>query len=262
MKSITFISLTVLFLLSLISCSDQVSYSPYDSDVDRDHLNMNEVKMISNMALPESDTFRFALLSDIHDNYDDLSDAIKRLNKHTDLNFIACCGDITNSGLVQQFEWYVDIINKSKYPIISVIGNHDYRSNGCRVYKKTFGPSDFSFEAGNYKFVIFDNVVWENDNRSPKFDWLTDQLSNSELPHVILTHIPVWDNQMTGINSLVFRNIVNADNTILCCHGHTHEYADTCYNGIHTIVSEAINDREYYVISLVGNQSFFKRIRY
>lgn len=262
MKSISFISLTGLFLLTLNSCSDQFSYSPYDCDVDKDHLNMNEVNMISNMAQSGTDTFRFALLSDVHDNYDDLSDAIKQLNKHADLNFIACCGDITNSGLAQQFEWYVEVINKSQHPFISVIGNHDYRSNGHRVYKKVFGPSDFSFEAGNYKFVIFDNVVWENDNRSPKLDWLTDQLSDSELPHVILTHIPPWDNQMTGINNLVFRNIANTDNTILCCHGHTHEYADTCYNGIHTIVSDAINDREYYVISLVGNQSFFKRIRY
>ncbi|MBN1144870.1 MAG: metallophosphoesterase [Bacteroidales bacterium] len=262
MKSFVTINLTGLFLLSFISCSDNFSYSPYDSDVDKDHPNEEQVKMISNIALSGSDTFKFALLSDIHDNYDDLSDAIKRLNKHTDLSFIACCGDITNSGLAQQFEWYVDVINKSQHPFISLIGNHDYRSNGYRIYQKVFGPSDFSFDAGNYKFVFFDNVVWENDNRSPKFDWLTDQLSDSELPHVILTHIPPWDNQMTGINNLVFRDIVNSENTILCCHGHTHEYADTCYNGVHTIVSEAINDREYYVISLVGKQSFFKRIRY
>lgn len=262
MKPFYYISLIGLFLLSLNSCSDQFSYSPYDSGVDTEHHNHNEVLMISNTPLSGSDTFKFALLSDIHDNYDDLSDAIKRLNKHKDLNFIACCGDITNSGLAQQFEWYVKVINKSHHPFISVIGNHDYRSNGNRVYRKVFGPSDFSFETGNYKFVVFDNVVWENDNRSPKFDWLTDQLSDPELNQVVLTHIPPWDNQMTGINNLVFRDLVNSENTILCCHGHSHEYSDTCYNGVRTIVSEAINDREYYIISLVGNQSFFKRVRY
>lgn len=262
MKSICYINLTGFFLLSLISCSEQFSYSPYDSGVNTNHHNHSEVMMISNTALSESDTFKFALLSDIHDNYDDLSDAIKRLNKHRDLSFIACCGDITNSGLAQQFEWYVDVINRSQHPFISIIGNHDYRSNGSRVYRKVFGPSDFSFEAGNYKFVVFDNVVWENDNRSPKYDWLADQLSDSKLPKVVLTHIPPWDNQMTGINNLVFRDVVNPENTILCCHGHTHISADTCYNGIHTIVTEAINDREYYVISLVGNQSSFKRFRY
>jgi hypothetical protein len=77
-----------------------------------------------------------------------------------------------------------------------------------------------------------------------------------------MAHIPPWGEQMRGDNDLSFRKAVNPDNTMLGIHGHDHCYADTSYNGIHTLSSKAIRAREYYIVSLVEDQSYFERIRY
>jgi|WetSurMetagenome_2_1015567.scaffolds.fasta_scaffold13236_3 3',5'-cyclic-AMP phosphodiesterase len=250
------------FFMLMVSCNELFEYSPYDTDTNKRHLNSREVKSITENSASSDDTFKFALLSDIHDNYDDLSAAIRNLNHHNDLRFVICCGDITNSGLSQQFDWYVDEIEKSDYPFFSMIGNHDYRSNGLKNYRKIFGQVNSSFVVDGYKFILFDNTIWENENRSPIYSWLSEQLADSENYNIVFCHIPPWGDQMAGKNDTLFREIVRHDNTILCAHGHTHNFQEIYYNGIHTLVSAAINDREYYIISFSGNTSVIQRVNF
>jgi predicted phosphodiesterase len=241
-----------------VSCE----YSPYDTEIIESHPNSVEVADLYKMRIAANDTFKFAVLSDIHDSYNELSDAVKSINKQEGLLFVLCCGDLTNAGLNYQYEWYSDIIEKSAYPFISVIGNHDYRSNGHLIYEKIFGPSNYAFTAGNYKFVLFDNVIWENKNRLPRFDWLSSEMTDSVHEKIVVSHIPPWGDQISNKTKDDYDKIIDPSNTVLCLHGHTHNHLDTCYNGVRTIVSEAVNDREYYVISMIRKESSFKRIRF
>lgn len=239
-----------------------IEYSPYDTDVQTRNFNITESSRINYQGQSSSDTLKFALFSDIHENYDDLYDAISSINQQTNLQFAACCGDITNAGLAQEFKWYISNSQNSKYPLITVIGNHDYLSNGYSVYTKLFGPTNISFIVNKYKFILFDNIIWEKNNEMPDYEWLSHELADSTHYNVLLAHIPPFSEEMEGDYGLKYNQTVDSTNTVLCIHGHTHSFSETSYNGIHTIISTDIEDREYYIISLINGKSFIKRISY
>lgn len=168
-----FTTIFIIFHLIFFSaCSGLIEYSPYDTPVLSKDMNKTESARISCEMLSPHDTFKFALISDIHDNYDDMADAIKSINREPGLQFVVCCGDITNSGLAREYEWYLEIFERSRYPFITVIGNHDYRSNGLLIFERIFGPPNMSFEEGKYKFVLFTTVLIENNYKSPEYEWL------------------------------------------------------------------------------------------
>lgn len=254
MKTLRFILMPAIFAI-LASCSSLTEYSPYDTNVPDLDLNNRQIGLI-NSSLKSDDTLSFGLLSDSHNSYDALEKMLKTMNQIDNLMFIANCGDLTDSGLAQEFEWYHEAISKSKYPVVSLIGNHDYRSNGQSIYQKMFGPVNSSFKAGNYKFILFDDVIWENNNLSPKYDWLIDQLADTTHYNILLTHIPPWSDQLEGLNNLVFKQIVTKENTLLCLHGHLHHHEETYYNGVKTIISGCVADDGFSIIKLYGNEVF------
>jgi Icc-related predicted phosphoesterase len=232
-----------------------IEYSPYDTDVPDIDYNTSQI-LAMNDHLKSEDTLSFALISDSHTSYDELEKMIKVINKIEGLTFIANCGDLTDAGLADEFERYHKIISKSGYPVVSLIGNHDHRSNGAQIYQKIFGQPNQSFVSGDYKFVLFDNVIWENNNLSPKYDWLINQLADTNHTNILLTHIPPWSDQFEGLNNLVYKQIVAPQNTLLCLHGHLHHHTDTTYNGIRTIVSGSVDEAGYSIVKLFNKQVF------
>lgn len=254
---ITAIIILSQFLL-LSACSDIIEYSPYDTNIKTHDINIINAAKITDEQGALSDTVRFALFSDVHENYDDMSDAISSINRQSGVQFVVCCGDITCSGLTQEFEWDHDAAEKSIYPLITVIGNHDHLLNGNAVFNKLFGPPNMSFISGKYKFVLFNNNLWENYNYSPKYEWLRNQLSDSDYSNIIISHIPPFADEIDDLHRLVYNQIVDTTNTILSIHGHFHCFSDTVYNGIHTIISGAIDSREYYIVTLNNDKVFIE----
>ena len=59
-------------------------------------------------------------------------------------------------------------------PYLTVIGNHDYLSNGEVIYKQMFGDYNYSFEFNKNKFILFDDIIIESNN-NPDFNWLSMQ---------------------------------------------------------------------------------------
>lgn len=250
---------SLLIILMANGCTDLFEYSLYDTPVKSHNMNFTNQKLIQDKYI-ETDTLKFVLISDTHTFYDDLNDAVKSINKIKSLHFVICSGDVTDTGLNQEFKWYKDIIQKMNVPVITAIGNHDYRSNGHHSFTQYFGNPNDTFSLGKYKFVLFDDVVWENNNKSPKFEWLHAILSNSNGNTILITHIPPWTDQLEGVYNLLFKQIVTPGNAMLCLHGHEHSYMETRYNGILTVVSGSIGKRSYNVISLVGSQVFIQRV--
>lgn len=259
MKRISFL---ILQILLLTSCEELIEYSPYSTYVKEELINSRECEKIRNNCVSDNDTLKFAVISDVHDDYDNMSDALFSISNQEDIQFIICNGDITNFGLAKEFEWYSDMVNQSAIPLITLIGNHDYRSNGLQIFERLFGPVNTSFEAGNYHFILFSIVILENNNMSPKYEWLIDEISDSNKYHIVVTHVPPFSGEMEGIHNLAFRQIVNPENTILCLHGHVSHFDDSYYNGIHTVITNKIFNREYSIISLVGDKSFVKRVNF
>lgn len=246
--------------LLIVGCSEPFEYSPFDTDVSSRGYNLSNAEVISSIS--KKDTLKFAFISDPHNNYDELYEAIRRINKYDDLQFVVCCGDVTTFGLAWEYKKYCDLINNSSLPVITVIGNHDYVSNGSIIYKRLFGPTNLSFVCGKYKFIAFDDVIWENNNKCPDFEWLSGELENNATYHILMAHLPPWDSQLDSTYNQIFRQTVNRKNTILCLHGHQHAFLETEYNGIHTLVANCIKNKEFDIIELTGDTASIKQILY
>jgi Icc protein len=257
------VALFCFMLVFSSSCSELIEYSPYDTDVDQLECNLTNVDKIAINSIVD-DTLKFALFSDSHFYYDDLEDVVKLINKQNDIKFVVSCGDLTESGLSQEYVWYNDIVKKLKYPLISLIGNHDYRSNGVANYKRLYGPTNMTFKCGKYKFIVFDDVVWENNNQSPRFDWLEAELNNSDGTEysVLFSHIPPWTDQLEGSYNVMFEDLLLESNVILNFFGHVHTYSQGVYANIPSYTATTIEDDEYYIVKLVGNKSFVERVKF
>lgn len=213
--------------------------------------------------------YSVALLSDSHYHFDDLRDVVKDINARDDIAFIIVTGDITDNGLQKEFELFHRIMAGSIRPYITVIGNHDYLSNGAEVYRQMFGPFNYSFTFRQVKFVMWDNVQWES-NKYPDWKWLGSALSepagdkegSNSYHHVIpFSHIPPFDDQLSA-NAADFHELLRTNKITLSIHGHKHEYSDYELYGdeIHYVTIGSPQKRGYAILTVTPNTASVRKI--
>jgi len=253
--------IAVLFSDFLISCTNLFSYSPFDINLKTQHLNANSIESLQSVVVSNNDTIRIAVISDTHNNYDDLEDAITSINRMDDIRFVICCGDITNWGTTDEFRWYKERIEKSNIPVITMIGNHDYLSNGYLVFQRMFGDTSFSFTYAGYNFVFFDDVVWENNNQAPDFAWLQNSLSTTK-KNLLFAHIPVWSDQLEGTFAQQMDSIISDNGVIGAIYGHDHSYEHLTRDGTDQYMINDIDDRCFALVALSGSQMTLRILEY
>jgi predicted phosphodiesterase len=254
----------ILIQIFILYCyCDIIQYSPFEIDVKAKHPNLSEINRIKEMYSEKPDTLRFAFLTDIHENHDELKRAISSINKQKSLMFVVCGGDVTNGGLVQQYNWYVDIIKECRYPFLTIIGNHDYLANGKLIFEKIFGPTNYTLTIGDYKFIFFDDIIQENRSGSPKYHWLKIESSETAYNQIFIAHIPVWSEMINGIDQIVLSNLLKPDRVVLCLYGHNHCYVEeNDYNCLRSIVADDIKGGEYLIVSLIGKEVIIERVKF
>ncbi len=211
-------------------CENLIEYSPYQSGVGDlpEACNTRTIKFLDDI---QKDTFRpftIALLGDSHTYYDDFKDQIEYLNQIDSIDFVVHNGDITLSGIYREFYWYSEITSSLKHPLITLIGNHDYLSNGEYVFKEMFGPLNFVLDYNNCRFVFFDDIIWEKNVKDPDFEWLYNACNVKDekgLDYIfVFAHIQPWDDSFSIGNRYLFYNILESCKVDLSVHGHTHTY--------------------------------------
>lgn len=271
--------LSILLLLLLLSCDNIFEYSPYQVKVDKSDKgqNIKNLKKISKINSKEFKTFRIALFGDTHTFYDDFEDIVSELNKRDDYDFIINMGDITLSGINREFIWYSNIINKLKKPVLTIIGNHDYLANGYYVFDEMYGPTNFTFEYNNCKFVIFDDVIWERKGRDPDFNWFDINLKNEQdyTQVISFSHIPPWDQQFSIGNEMYFNYLLASHKVKYSFHGHTHNYKkiqpyteliemskNKSLTNVTYVTTEAANDRGYLILTIEENDINIEKVNF
>lgn len=165
-----------------------------------------------------------------------------------------CVGDIVwdNQSL---FSSYNAAIEKCGIPFFQAIGNHDmdYRQGGDETsditFKKTYGPSYYSFNRGKAHYVILDDVYYLGKEREYKgfitqsqLGWLKKDLSYVSIDKVIIVclHIPVH-NKVENNSSLY--DILKPYAKVHIMSGHTHYnenvIKDNVYEHVHGTVCGA-----------------------
>ncbi len=213
----------ILFLLT--SCTNVFEYSPYQANVKSDRLKQQsgQLKKLFVNEHINNKTITFATISDSHVNYTNLIDAVNYLNSIDTLDFVVHLGDMTHRGLLKEFEIFNNCTKEIKHPFFTAIGNHDYLSNGEKIYKQMYGDYNYIINYKGRKLVFYDGTRFES-SILPNIDWFTSELGKDSLPTIIFSHIPPWGDQYLPDHTEKFRQAIITSNIILCMHGHDHSY--------------------------------------
>lgn len=224
----TFHFLFIFTLLTTFSCNDIIEYSPYQAGVKLParELNVAAIDSIQDVSKQEFAPFSIGLISDSHTWYDQFEEQINHLNQQDSIDFVVHLGDLTLSGIYREFIWFHEVSSKLTHPLITVIGNHDYLSNGEVMYQEMFGPLNFTLVYNNCLFVFMDDVIWEKNVEDPDFEWLESVLKDSEKYQYrfVLSHIPPWSEDFSIGNQYYFEMLLNKYKVDLSIHGHSHHY--------------------------------------
>lgn len=219
------IGLYIILLFALTACDDVFEFSPYQANVDDEYKHQNSKnlgELYLNRGIGPVDSFSFITIADSHNDFKDLERAIEKINQLEQVDFVVHLGDFTNSGLLIEYETYSDIATGLNYPIITCIGNHDYLSNGGRIYEDMFGAYNFSFNYKGVCFVVLDATRFES-RKEPDLMWFREVLQG-EYPNIVLSHVPPFDDQFKDEDAELYHNLLEQNDVILSLHGHHHNY--------------------------------------
>ena len=256
----------LLMVAGLMSCDPWFSFSPYDATLDERYHGTTERNLAEINARDAGDSrpFKIAVISDPHYHFSKLEDAIAHMNRNDEYAFVIVTGDLSENGLRQEFIYFYNIMAGLRIPYLTVIGNHDYLSNGERVYRQMYGANNYSFVFNNVKFVMFDNNTFES-NKDPDMEWLAAAVENDHgYDHVIpFAHIPPYDGQMEA-HSQEYHSLMVRNNVGVSVHGHKHEFsAEESYgDGVHYITVSSPQKRAYTEINITSTGIEIQKITY
>jgi len=261
-NKISSILLASFLIVIITACENPFQFSMYDANTSDSGINQKNIDRITNYK-DKNDTLTIATFADSHNYYEDLRKAISLINSMQKIDFVIVAGDITETGLFQQYETYLKEISKLKIPYITVIGNHDYLSNGSTIYKKMFGPINFFFEYSGYRFVGFNDNVWENSNTPPDFEWLNQVLHNGSRKSILVAHIQPWtDDQLGEKYSLAYEASAKAGNVILSIGGHSHGFLHSIKDNIHYLIAGSVTTGGISIVNIYNDEVSIERINF
>jgi len=257
----------ILSILGIIGRCDYFEYSPYAANVKDEYKNIQHINF-NNLLKADSvqrEEIKFAVIADSHYNYHELNKAIVNINARNDIEFVIANGDIADHGYLKEYEMFHGQMKKLKVPYLTVIGNHDYRSNGEIIYKQMYGEPNKSFIYNSNLFILFDNIFWES-NKNSDFDWLENELNNSSKYESIfvLCHIPPYGDQFTDDFEERYKALMIQYGVDLSIHGHVYrfEYGEYYNDGVQYLVVGSIMDKEYAIITANEYEVEVEQIKY
>lgn len=251
------------------------------------NLNSNAIKKIL-ARLQQKDVFKFYVIGDTHGSFDNFKKILKKAREEKP-DFIIHVADITTGGRYRQYLKTVSFTENLDIPVIFTIGNHDSSHRGREIFAHLFGPLDFYFDTGSYRFIFLD-CNYEKINpdfielpqEPAQYDYLhgfeLDQISaldamiNKTGHNFIIMHMPpaldTFKHHSFVRNSQPFLNLMNkyAGRIAGVFSGHIHGYGEVVADGVTYIVTGGAGKRlhdarkgitskfNYILVSVSGNK--------
>lgn len=253
---------TLFFLLiCLVSCnSDEYSPNQVFNRSTPTHVNANEIATLPQKVA--GSPIRIAVSGDTQRSYRSTELFVEQVNARNDIDFVILNGDISDFGLLQEFNGIFKIYDRLKVPYISVIGNHDLVANGRAVYEKMFGPLNFTFNYAGVKFVCHDTNgrEYDFDGSTPNLNWLKTNLKLEAglINSVAISHVPPTDGDFDPKLVNPYIDLFNQTPGLLASiHSHQHGQLQTYYKngtGIPFFITNAIVNQAYTLVDIKNGQ--------
>jgi predicted phosphodiesterase len=198
--------------------------------------------------------FGFIVFSDNHAGFPfDDSATIKliRLMNREDrfrklpIDFVVNLGDVTfYSGGEANYRMYDRLRSMIKWPVISLMGNHDYQKGGWRHFKTYIGRNEFSFSDRNSYFIVLDHKI--TDENDEQFKWLDAELKKSSAfsHRFIFMHKPPvslyqqsWFRPELSPWSARFMALCEKYKVDIVFAGHEHMFREREFGGVRYVIS-------------------------
>lgn len=238
-----------------------LQFSPFVTDLANDEQNLTSknrdlLTKYKPAAKAGPDSIDFTFFADVHFDYKALREVVNRMNNVPDLQFAVCGGDITDQGLLNEYRWFHDEMEKLQIPYFTVIGNHDYRADGEYIYDDMFGARNYTLEVRGWQLVFFDDVTWEKEG-NPDFEWLANTLiEGTYVGRVLITHLAPNCPQFSGNLQTQYEAVLQAHSPTLILCGHNHSRELIKYLNIPTYIETRVSDKAFSQIRLYGDGTY------
>lgn len=255
-----FIVFFILILLN-VSCGS-IEYSPiqkFDKNTPR---NINAKNLERLLAMSQDDTIRFVLSGDSQRAYDDLVPFVKTVNNIKGLDFLVLNGDITDFGLLMEFDRVNKILARLNVPYIGIIGNHDLMANGLEIYKRSYSYElDFSFIYGGVKFICHNTNSREYNfnGKVPNLNWLKKELEPVEGVNafIAIAHVPPTSNDFDQSLFFEYGKYLTENTKLLALLNAHIDRKSIQYpfnDKLPVISTNSIYNRRFLIVEIVNNQ--------
>jgi predicted phosphodiesterase len=187
----------------------------------------------------DPNNFSYVVLGDTQGRNDLFENMTSMINE-CEPDFILHCGDMTTMGTEEQFEEFLKVCDRLDAPIFTTPGNHDIKGSSD-IYKKFFGPLDYSFSIDGYKFISMDSS--KQLIGSGKLTWLENESIDKSSNNILFTHVPPFSSQMPEHLYLdpddpeKLMEVLEKNRFEYCFSGHLHLYNYSKKNGVNYITT-------------------------
>jgi predicted MPP superfamily phosphohydrolase len=230
--------------------------------------NVENIARLEAREPHDDDTVTIVFTGDPQRFYEEQEAIVQKANSLPGVDLFILAGDISDFGLVQEFNWVHERMDRLTMPWFAVIGNHDLQANGTQVYEQLFGPLNFSFTYKGYKFLIHDTNGREygNNGTVPNIPWLAEQMADPDPEHFIaVSHVPPFNGDFDPTLVVPYtEQLASDERTILSLHGHTGSYVDEHLyeDGVRYIVSNAMHWPIFLVLKIYNGEVVVEQMDY
>jgi predicted phosphodiesterase len=165
-------------------------------------------------------------------------EAATKIAGSTDARFILLLGDLTPSGLQEQYDSVAAAMDGKGIPVYAVPGNHDVMNGGAARFVGAFGALDGAFDYGGVRFVLLDTSSQTFTDRAAALLAASSTGRPSGQRLVVATHTSPLDPRPHGLPTYAVREdagrvmaAVEAAGADLMLAGHVHMYCSTATPG-------------------------------
>lgn len=261
---------TLMLSCILFADCEVIDYHPYDVHISGEtNVNARNIEQIETNCKGKT-TIRFVTMGDSQRWYDETEDFVNEINKRDDIDFVIHGGDMSDFGLTNEFLMQRDIMNGLKVPYVVLIGNHDCLGTGEETYKAVFGATNFSFIAGNVKFVCLNTNALEYDYSEPvpDFNFMEQEMESRKGEFektVISMHAhPLADVFNNNVAKVFEHQVLQYPGIQFCTAAHDHGFADIEYfeDGMHYIISDCMKHRSYIVFTITPDNYEYELVEF